>query len=196
MASPSGSDPDAEVWRYTSEPGPDFTLEVRGQIIGRVHRIDTMPASATARWSWTITCVRQFVGMTKPSRTESGFRHTKEEAVEALRAAWALERDWRAEMRALTPYHDAGMTHWVGLIAWETYERPSDAEMLELREVGRELGLDAMKPWKIYRAVCQEIEPTEANREERLAEVRRRLIVVAEGEPERTLCVIRRRVGF
>lgn len=187
---------DAEVWRYTFEPGPDFTLEVRGQIIGRVLRNDTLPAAATARWFWTITCVRQFVGMTKPSKTGSGYVNTKAAAVGALRAMWALERDWRAEMRALTPYHDAGMSHWVALTAWETYERPSAAEMPELRDVGRELGLEAMKPWEIYQAVCHEIEPSEANRDERLAEARRRLIAVADIEPERTLCVMRRRVGF
>ncbi|BAU91142.1 hypothetical protein MPPM_2537 [Methylorubrum populi] len=186
------SDPDAEVWRYTFEPGPDFTLEVRGQIIGRIVRDDVMPGGS--KWGWSITCVRQFVGMTKPSKTDSGYVDTKAEAVEALRAMWALERDWRAEMRALTPYHDAGMTHWVGLTAWETYERPSAAEMPELREVGRELGLDAMKPWEIYQAVCREVEPTEANREERLAEVRRRLIAVAESEEERPWCVVRKRM--
>ncbi|CAO4178744.1 hypothetical protein [Methylorubrum populi] len=187
---------DEEVWRYTFKPGPDFSLSVRGQIIGRVLRIDTMPAETTARWFWSITCVRQFIGLTKPSKTDSGFCLTKEEAVAALRAAWALERDWRAEMRALTPYHDAGMTHWVGLTAWETYDRPSEAEMPTLREFGRELALDPMKPWEIYQAVCQEIEPSEANREERLAEVRRRMAALAESEPERTWCAIRRRVGF
>lgn len=189
-------DPDAEAWRYTFEPGPDFSLSVRGEIIGRVLRIDTMPAAVTARWFWSISCVRQFVGMTKPSKTDSGLCHTKAEAIEALRAAWALERDWRAEMRALTPYHDAGMSHWVGLIAWETYERPAYSEMEGLEEFGKELGLEAMKPWEIYQAVCQQIEPSEANREERLAEVRRRLIALADSEPERTLCVMRRRVGF
>ncbi len=186
------SDPDAEVWRHTFEPGPDFTLEVRGQIIGRVHRIDTKPTPP--RWFWTITCVRQFVGMTKPSKTDSGYVDTKEEAVEALRAAWALERDWRAEMRALTPYHDAGMTRWVGLTAWETYERPATAELAILEEFGRELGLDSMKPWEIYQAVCQEIEPSEANRDERLVEVRRRLIAVADSEEERPWCAVWKRM--
>ncbi|MBB2965195.1 hypothetical protein [Methylobacterium sp. R2-1] len=41
----------------------------------------------------------------------------------ALRTAWLLEHDWRAEMRKLPPYHDAGMTYWVTMIAWETYKR-------------------------------------------------------------------------
>lgn len=186
------TDTDAEVWRHTFEPGPDFTLEVRGLVIGRVFREDTKPTPP--RWFWTITCVRQFVGQTKPSRAGSGYCETKQEAIEALRAAWALERDWRAEMRALTPYHDAGMTHWVGLTAWETYERPATAELAILGEVGRELALDAMKPWEIYQAVCREVEPTEANREERLAEVRRRLIAVAESEEERPWCVVRKRM--
>lgn len=117
------SDPDAEVWRHTFEPGPDFTLEVRGIVVGRVYRNDTIPAPP--RWYWTITCVRQFVGMTKPSKTDSGFCHTKAEAVEALRAAWALERDWRAEMRKLTAHDNGGMTYWVAMVAWEGYERPA-----------------------------------------------------------------------
>ncbi|CAO4156510.1 hypothetical protein GPNCGGLF_LOCUS4927 [Methylorubrum aminovorans] len=137
------SDPDAEVWRHTFEPGPDFVLEVRGEIIGRVHRNDTIPAPP--RWFWTVTCVRQFVGMTKPSKTESGFRHTKEKAVEALRAMWALERDWRAEMRALTPYHDAGISHWVALTAWQTYERPAYVEMRGLEGFAEGLGLHPVK---------------------------------------------------
>lgn len=186
------NDPDAEVWRYTFEPGPDFTLEVRGQIIGRVQRNDVMPGGS--KWGWSITCVRQFIGMTKPSKTDSGYVDTKQEAVEALRAAWALERDWRAEMRALTPYHDAGMTYWVGLIAWETYERPSEVEMEGLRDLGRDLALDAMKPWEVYQAVCHEIEPSESNRDERLAEARRRLVALADSEPERTLCAMRKRM--
>ena len=184
---------DEEVWRYTFEPGPDFSLEVRGEIIGRVLRNDVTPAGPI--WEWSITCVRQFVGMTKPGKIHSGSVRTKQEAVEALRGGWALERDWRAEMRALTPYHDAGMTHWVGLTAWEGYERPATAELAILEEVGRELALDAMKPWEIYQVVCREIEPNAANRDERLAEVRRRLIALAESEPERTWCVVRRRVS-
>jgi len=117
------TDPDAEVWRHTFEPGPDFTLEVRGIVVGRIYRNDSIPAPP--RWYWTITCVRQFVGMTKPSKTESGFRHTKEEAIEALRAAWALERNWRAEMRRLTAHDNGGMTYWVAMVAWEGYERPA-----------------------------------------------------------------------
>ena len=52
-----------------------------------------------------------------------------------------------------------------------------------------------MKAWEIYQAVCQEIVPTEAKRDERVAEVRRRLIAVAGSEPERTLCVMRRRAS-
>ncbi|UYW30161.1 hypothetical protein [Methylorubrum extorquens] len=83
------------------------------------------------------------------------------------------------------------MTHWVALTAWETYERPAAAEMPELREVGRDLGLNAMKPWEIYQAVCHEIEPTEANRGDCLAEARRRLIAVAECEEERPWCEVR-----
>ena len=160
--------------------------------VGRIYRNDTIPAPP--RWFWTITCVRQFVGMTKPSKTDSGYVDTKQEAVAALRAAWALERGWRAEMRALTPYHDAGMTHWVGLTAWEGYERPAAAEMPELREFGQGLGLDAMKPWEVYQAVCHEIEPSSANREERLDEVRRRMIALAESEEERPWCVVRKRM--
>lgn len=119
------TDPDAEVWSHTFEPGPDFTLEVRGIVVGRIYRNDTIPAPP--RWYWTITCVRQFVGMTKPSKTDSGFRHTKEEAIEALRAAWALERDWRAEMRKLTAHDNGGMTYWVAMVAWEGYERPASS---------------------------------------------------------------------
>ncbi len=110
------TDPDAEVWRHTFEPGPDCTLEVRGIVVGRVYRNDTIPAPP--RWYWTITCVSQFVGMSKPSKTDSGFCHTKEEAVEALRAAWALESTG-TEMRALTAHDDGGMTYWVALVAWE-----------------------------------------------------------------------------
>lgn len=68
--------------------------------------------------------MRQFVGMPNPSRTDSSFRHTKEEAIEALRAAWALERDWRAEMRKLTAHGDGGMTPWVAMVVREGYERP------------------------------------------------------------------------
>lgn len=116
------TDPDAEVWRHTFEPGPDFTLEVRGIVVGRVYRNDTIPAPP--RWYWTITCVSQFVGVSKRSKTDSGFRHTKEEAIEALRAAWALERDWRAEMRKLTARDDGGMSPFVAMVAWEGYERP------------------------------------------------------------------------
>ena len=131
--------------------------------------------------------------MTKPSKTDSRYAERKDEAIAALRAAWALARDWRPGMRALNPCHDAGMPHWVGLTAWETYERPSAAEMPELREIGRELGLDAMKPWEIYQAACQEFEATEASWEVRLAEARR-LIAVAEGEEERPWCVMRKRM--
>ncbi|KQQ13268.1 hypothetical protein ASF53_13920 [Methylobacterium sp. Leaf123] len=57
----------------------------------------------------------------------------------------------------------------------------------------QDLGLDEETVREIYEAVAQEIAPTEANREERLAVVRRRLIAVAEGEEERPWCVIRRR---
>ena len=71
--------------------------------------------------------MRQFVGVSKPSKTDSGFRHTKEEAIEALREAWVLERDWRAEMRKLTAHDYGGMTHWVALVAWEGYERPANS---------------------------------------------------------------------
>jgi hypothetical protein len=38
------SDPDAELWRHTFEPGPDFILEVRGQVVGQVYRNDAIPA--------------------------------------------------------------------------------------------------------------------------------------------------------
>lgn len=63
------TDPDAEVWRHTFEPGPDFTLEVRGLIVGRVLRNDTMPASATARWFWTIpVCARSSAFRSRASR--------------------------------------------------------------------------------------------------------------------------------
>ncbi|MFD6316935.1 hypothetical protein [Methylorubrum thiocyanatum] len=171
------TDPDAEVWRHTFEPGPDFSLEVRGIVVGRVYCNDTIPAPP--RWYWTITCVRQFVGVTKPSKSDSGFRHTKEEAIEALRAAWVLERDWRAEMRALTPYHDARMPDRVALTAWETYERPAFIEMRGPEGFAEGLGLDSVKAWEIYKAVAQETEPSDANRGEWLAEVRKRMLAAA-----------------
>ena len=167
-------EPNAEVWRYTFEPGPDFSLSVRGEIIGRVQRDDTK--ATPPHWGWSITCVRQFVGMTKPSKTDSGYCETKQEAVEALRAAWALERDWRAEMRKLTPYHDAGVSYWVAMVAWETYERPAYVEMRGVEEFAQGIGLDPMKAWEIYQAVAQETEPSEANRDTRLAEVRKRML--------------------
>jgi hypothetical protein len=192
MAEAPEIDLGAEVWRYTFEPGPDFTLEVRGIVVGRVYRNDTIPAPP--RWYWTITCVSQFVGVSRPSKTDSGFRHTKEEAIEALRAAWVLERDWRAEMRAVTPFLDAGFPHLAVIAAWESYERPAFAEMRGLDGFGESLGLDVMKPWEVYQAVCQEVEPTEANRDARLAEVRRRLSAVAESEEERPWCVVRKRM--
>lgn len=154
-------------------------------------RNDVMPGGS--KWGWSITCVRQFVGMTKPSKTDSGYVDTKQEAIDALRTAWALERDWRAEIRALTPYHDAGFPHLAAIAAWEGYERPAAAEMAVLREFGREMALDAMKPWEVHQVVCREIEPTEANRDERLAEVRRRLVAVANSAEERPWCVVRRR---
>lgn len=180
------TDPDAEVWRYTFAPGPDFTLKVRGQIIDRVLRTDVTPAGPI--WERLINCVRQFVGMTKPGKIQSGNVDTKPEAIKALRAAWALERDWRAEMRAFTPYHDAGMTHWVGLTAWEGYERQSEAEMPAMREFGRELALDAMKPWEIYQAVYQEIELSEANRDERMAGLQRRAASETESHTAAQTC--------
>ncbi|MCP1557850.1 UNVERIFIED_ORG: hypothetical protein J2W75_003333 [Methylorubrum zatmanii] len=86
------------------------------------------------------------------------------------------------------------MPHRVALAAWETYERPAYAETEGPEEFGRDLGLDAMKPWEIYQAVCREIEPSESNRDERLAEVRRRMVALAESEPERTLCAMRKRM--
>ncbi|MGA4555141.1 hypothetical protein [Methylorubrum aminovorans] len=171
------SDPDAEVWRYTFEPGPDFSLSVRGEIIGRVQRDDTI--ATPPHWGWSITCVRQFIGLTKPSRTDSGYVETKQEAVEALRAAWALERDWRAEMRALTAYHDAGMSRWVALTAWQTYERPASVEVRGLLGFAQGLGLDEFKTWEIHQAVAQEADASEANRDARMAEVRKRMLAAA-----------------
>jgi hypothetical protein len=51
-------------------------------VVGRINHNDTIPAPP--RWFWTITCLSQFVGATKPSKTDSGLVHTKEEAVAAL----------------------------------------------------------------------------------------------------------------
>lgn len=71
------TDPDAGSWRYTFEPSPDFSLSVRGEIIGRVQRDDTK--ATPPHWGWSINCVRQFVGMTKPCKTDSGYCETKQE---------------------------------------------------------------------------------------------------------------------
>lgn len=51
------------------------------------------------------------MGVTKPSKTDSGLVHTKEKAVAALRPAWEPGREWRAEVRALPPLRDAGLQH-------------------------------------------------------------------------------------
>jgi hypothetical protein len=120
--------------------------------------------------------VSQFVGVTKRSKTDSSLVHTKGEAVAALWAAWALARDWRAEMRALTPFRDARFPHSAVTAAWEDYDQSAFVEMRGLERFVQGLGQDPVKAWEIYKAVGQEIEPSEANRDVRLAAVRERTL--------------------
>lgn len=67
------------------------------------------------------------------------------------------------------------MPHRVALAAWETYERPAYAETEGPEEFGRDLGLDAMKPWEIYETVGREAMVTGASDDTRMAEVRKRM---------------------
>lgn len=107
--------------------------------------------------------------MTKPSKADGGYCEMEQEAVEALRAAWATERVWRAEMRTQTAYHDAGMADWVAMVAWEGYERPANVEVRGLLSFAQRLSLNEIKVREIYQAVTQETEPSEASRDERLS---------------------------
>jgi hypothetical protein len=75
-------------------------------------------------------------------------------------------------MRTLTPFRDAGFPRSAVIAAWESYDRPAFVEMRGLEGFALGLGLDVLHAWEIYKAIGQEIEPNEANRDVRMAEVR------------------------
>lgn len=113
--------------------------------------------------------------MKKPSRADGGFVWTKAEDVETFRAAWAIERDWRAEMRALTAYHDAEMSPFVAMVAWEGYDRPTEFKLRCLIRFTQGLGLDQATVREIYEAAGRDAIASGASDDERMAEVRKRM---------------------
>lgn len=94
------TDREAEVWAYTFERAPDFTLTIHGETIGRVYHC-TVRAGGP-QWIWTIVCVIRWRGVGKTAGPMDWEAPTKDEAIAALRAGWAEERDWRRGMREVT----------------------------------------------------------------------------------------------
>lgn len=99
------SEPSRLRWRHTwPSGGPDFALE-RGrddrapEIIGRV-RHETM-AWGRRVWTWSLTCGVRPVGVPTPVTATHGVEDEKQAACDALKAAWAKEEAFRAELRAL-----------------------------------------------------------------------------------------------
>lgn len=60
-------------------------------------------------------------------------------------------------MRKLAAYHDAGMSYWVAVVAWEMYERPDYIEMRGAEGFAQDLGLNLMRALEINQAVVQEV---------------------------------------
>lgn len=114
------------TWRHTwDHEGPDFTLE-RGresdaEIVGRVMKQQrSHTAVIPVGWSWSLTCACKFVGIPKPAYAIGGFVATKQEACEALMAAWRQEEAWRADALATV---DLG-AHPASVRAYLTHGQP------------------------------------------------------------------------
>lgn len=115
------SDPDAEVWSYTfGERGPDFVLTIRGEAIGRVHLV-ALPAGPA--WRWAVHCSRRFGTVPKPHVPIGGEVGAKAEAIAALRAAWAIEREWRRAFRETTAGTHGCWPSAALAAAWRGYEK-------------------------------------------------------------------------
>ncbi|MCE4223374.1 hypothetical protein HCU64_06390 [Methylobacterium sp. C25] len=101
-------------WRHTwPEKGEDFVLlrerdpaaDPEPEHIGRIHsHAKSQYAERRRGWSWSLTCATKFVGIPKPAFAASGFEGTKQEAADALKAAWAQEEAWRAEALATVDF--------------------------------------------------------------------------------------------
>lgn len=90
------------TWRRTF-PGThhDFVAEEAGQHVGRIKRIDGGPQNGS--WTWSCTgCQRGHEA--EGVRPLSGMADTRDEAIEALAAAWARAKAWSARTgQALVP---------------------------------------------------------------------------------------------
>ncbi|OAH20846.1 hypothetical protein AX289_27315 [Methylorubrum populi] len=65
------------------------------------------------------------------------------------------------------------------MVAWEGYERPADVEMRSLLGFARGLGLDEATVREIYEAVGREAVAVGASDDNRMAEVRKRMLAAA-----------------
>ncbi|SEP09373.1 hypothetical protein SAMN02799625_04648 [Methylobacterium sp. UNC300MFChir4.1] len=71
----------------------DFVAEEAGQHVGRIKRMDGGPQNGT--WTWSCTgCQRGHEA--EGVRPLNGMADTRDEAIEALAAAWARAKAWSA----------------------------------------------------------------------------------------------------
>jgi hypothetical protein len=82
------------VWRRTfPDTHHDFVAEETGQHVGRIKRIDGGPQEGT--WTWSCTsCQRGHEA--DGVRPLNGMTASRDEAIEALAAAWSQAKAWRA----------------------------------------------------------------------------------------------------
>lgn len=80
------------TWRRTfADTHHDFVAEEAGQHVGRIRRIHGGPQDGV--WYWTATGVQRGHEATGV-RPLNGEASTRDEAIEALAAAWARARAW------------------------------------------------------------------------------------------------------
>ena len=112
---------EVETWDYTfGERAPDFVLTIRGETIGRVYHCEVRHGGP--RWVWAIVCAIPWSHTEKPAVPLGGEAETKADAIEGLRASWAIERGWRRRLREVT-----ATTHgcWSGNLleaVWRGYD--------------------------------------------------------------------------
>lgn len=100
-------------WRRTwPDSRNDFVLNAHhasGLIenVGRIHYCEVAHHTADdyGLWYWSMyTNPGQPRFVVKPKWTKSGRCHTRQEAVDALKASWAREEAWRAELRRASTF--------------------------------------------------------------------------------------------